>query len=75
MPGSPTVIDSSMPVTVPSETLGASPVPVELPRATMASPGSTLDESPSVTVASPDASSSWNSATSRVSSLPSTVAS
>jgi hypothetical protein len=51
-------------VTWPGATTGAPPWPPALPRATMLSPEATPEESPVVTVASPEAPDSFRTATS-----------
>src|ERR1051326_3759176 len=71
-PPSLAVIDWSSAVTLPSVTRGAPPRPSALPRAKMVSPIFTLDESPKVTVGSPDTLWMWITAMSSAGSTPTT---
>src|SRR6185437_15853459 len=68
------VMDWLIALTVPDAAVGVPPVPPALPTAVTAMPTLTLDESPSLAVASPLASLSWITATSSVGSVPTTVA-
>ena len=68
------VIDLPRPVIVPVAAIGAPPAPPALPSAVTASPSCTFDESPRLTVWSPDAPFSCSTATSAARSYPTTVA-
>src|SRR5215831_545235 len=73
-PSSEALMAAPRPATWPTATDGVPPLPSALPRATTLSPTLTVDESPSDTVCSPDAPTSWSTAMSLLWSYPTTLA-